>query len=450
MGKIELMPFQRECLREVEWFGGRCLIAMEMGTGKTLVALEHLRRHPESLPAVVICPASVKYHWEREALRIGFRRPLVLEGRNTSGTDGSPLVPVLAIVNYDVLRDWLPVLKRWRPKTVVLDECHYLQSGRTRRTKAATELCKGIPGVLALSGTPLLNRPIELYPVLHLLRPKVWSSRWWFVQKYCNPRWTPWGWNYKGATNADELHESLSREVMVRRLKSDVLSELPPKLREVIPVPTSDPDEYRRADLDFAAWLHRQDPAKAKRSLKAEAMVKVGYLLRLAARLKLPAAVEWINDFLDGGDEKLVVFARHRAMIDGLRQGCRAKSVTVDGAVTGRKRAAMVDAFQTDSGVRLLLGNIQAAGVGITLTAACHVAFAEMAWRPGDHTQAEDRCHRIGTTRTVWSHYLVARGTVEEKLCGIVQQKQETLSAVLDGGRVEGDLDVLDLLLKEM
>jgi len=171
----------------------------------------------------------------------------------------------------------------------------------------------------------------------------------------------------------------------------------------------------------------------------------------LAAKLKLKAAVEWINEWLEQNpDEKLVVFAHHRKCLEALERRLEAKSVVIDGSVTGQKRSLLVKQFQTDPGTRLLLGNILAAGVGITLTAAHNVVFAEMAWRPGDHIQGEDRCYRIGTTETVWCTYLVAHGTIEERLCRIVQRKQKVLSSVLDGGPVEGDLNVFDQLLAEL
>lgn len=333
---------------------------------------------------------------------------------------------------------------------VLVKNCQYAANPNAKRTRALKALCKGVPHLLALSGTPLVNRPIELQPVLQLVRPDLFPSRWDYAHRYCAPKWTPWGWKYTGASNLPELHEVLSREVMVRRLKTDVLKELPPKTRSVIPVPLSDVNEYRRADLDFAAWLTRQDPAAARRALKAETLTKIGYLLRLAARLKLPFVIEWINEWLGDCDEKLVVFAVHRQMIEALREGCKARSVVVDGSVTGRRRHDVVRAFQNDRGIRLLIGNMQAAGVGITLTAASTVAFAEVAWRPGDHTQAEDRCYRIGTTEPVFIHYLVGVDTVEEKLCKLIQQKQEVISSVLDGKIGTGDLDVYNQLLREL
>jgi SWI/SNF-related matrix-associated actin-dependent regulator 1 of chromatin subfamily A len=160
--------------------------------------------------------------------------------------------------------------------------------------------------------------------------------------------------------------------------------------------------------------------------------------------------VDWINQFLEDSDEKLVVFAVHRGAIEVLKKRCKAKSVVMSGAVTGRKRDAAVKQFQTDKKTRLLIGNIRAAGVGITLTAASTVVFVELDWRPGDHTQAEDRCHRLTQRMPVQIFYLIAKDTIEVEWCRLIQKKQETLSAVLDGEKTGKDLPLFDELMKRM
>ena len=333
---------------------------------------------------------------------------------------------------------------------ILVKNCQYTSNHKTLRTRAVKSLCRGVPHVLALSGTPLLNRPIELFPTLQILRPNVFQSRWNFAHAFCNPKLTPWGWDFKGASNTQKLNSLLVEHLMIRRLKPDVLKDLPPKVRQVVPVPIKRPDEYRRAADDFVAWLRRHDPAKAERASRAAAMVRMGYLLRLSARLKLKHVVGWINRFLADGDEKLVVFAVHRKMIEALKRRCNAGSVVIVGGVKGKKRKMLVDQFQNDDKVRLLIGNIRAAGVGITLTAASTAVFTELAWQPGAMVQAEDRIHRIGTKGTAFIWYLVAHETIEERLCELLQRKQRVLSTVLDGGSVDGDLDVFDSLLKEM
>ncbi len=455
-------PYQFEDLDAIDRFNGRPLIAWEMGLGKTLEALWWMQRHPEALPAVVVCPASVKHHWEHETLHnldAGIR-PLVLEGHPAKGSRFKPEAD-LVIVNYDVLgsrrskngeghQGWLSRLRGIKPKTIVLDECQFI-SNRSKRTRAVQSLCKGVPYVLALSGTPLRNRPIDLFNTLQILRPDKFPSRWNYAHAYCAPQWTLWGWKFDGASHLDQLNKKLLETCMVRRRKSEVLSQLPELSRRVVTLPLDGEAEYRRARDSFLAWLAEQKPGKLRGALRAQAVVKVGYLRRLACRLKLRHAVRWVNELLEQTDEKLVLFAIHKRCIDVLQRRCKADSVTVDGSVAVRKRKGLVEQFRDDPGTRLFIGNIQAAGVGLDglQHAAGAVAFVELPWSPADVDQAESRLHRIGAKGRVDSWMLVAFNTIEEKICQLIQTKAATLAAVLDGGSGD-DLPLFDELMREM
>jgi len=446
---MKLFPYQDRAVEAIEDFGGRCLIGAEMGLGKTLMALDYLRRHPEVRPAVIVCPASVKYHWEREAKRHLNCRALVLEGRTPFDRIPGPK-PKLIVLNYDILRHWAPWLRSLKPRAVVIDESHMISNSRAQRTRATRSLCRGVKTILALSGTPLVNRPIELWPTLNLLRPKEFSSRWNFGHKFCDPEYTPWGWNFRGASNTQELHKLLTSTCMVRLRKADCLKDLPPKMRQVITLPIRKPEEYREASNNFLVWLAKQDLAKAQRAARAEAINRMCYLKRLAAKLKLKYVVEWINQWIDQSEGKLVVFTWHRKALEAIHAKCSAPSLYIDGSITGRKKQEIVDEFQRDNEIRILVANIAAAGTGLTLTAASTVVFAELTWRPGDHVQAEDRCHRIGAKKPILCVYLVSAGTIEEYLCEVLQRKQKVLSLVLDGGGTEGDLDVYNELLEKL
>lgn len=449
MNKPEPYPYQLEGIQTIERFNGRALLADDMGLGKSLQALWWLARHRTAIPAVVVCPASVKWHWQREAMAGMGVRALVLEGRRGGGASSFDVV----IVNYDILSYRLDQLRQIKPRTVVIDECQFISNRKTRRSKAVRALCKGVPHVLALSGTPLQNRPIELWPALNILRPNIWKSWWLYAQEFCAPWLSPWGWQFRGASNVAKLHKRLTTHVMIRRRKVDVLEDLPPKVRQTVPLPLTRPEEYRRADDDFLAWLRQKSPEKVQRARRAEALVKMEHLKQLAARLKLRYVVEWTNRFMDQTtDEKLILYTVHRKMAEALRRRCRAGSLIIDGSVVGRKREEAVDRFRRDNKVRLLIGNIKAVGVGTDglQDVASAAAFTELPWTPGAVVQAEDRIWRIGTERTVWIYYLVAHGTVEEMLCELIQKKQETLTAVLDGRSVGDGLSLFDQLLNSL
>lgn len=268
--------------------------------------------------------------------------------------------------------------------------------------------------------------------------------------KNCHPVKKPWGWEYKGASNLPELHKKLKDTMMIRRLKKDVLKELPDKTREIIPHTIQKFKRYKEAETDFIKWLSKRSLNKAKKAAKAEAVVKLGYLLRLAAKLKVPNVINWIDDFLESNDGKLVVFCKHKKVIEKLYDRYRDIAVMVDGSVTGHKRKLAVTQFQKSTKTKIFIGNIIAAGVGIDLWASSTCVFAELDWVPGNMSQAEDRLHRIGQKESVTIYYQIAKDTIEEKLCKILQQKQEILNATLDGGRIKNDFDVFDKLQKSL
>lgn len=446
---MKFFPYQKESILEIEDFGGRALLALEMGLGKSIITLAYLRKNRKhALPALIVCPASVKYNWEHECVHNFGIRPRVLEGQKPPRNIKRLLdLEKITIINYDILKYWVPYLEKLGYRTIVFDECQYLANRSAQRTKAAAKLARGIPYALALSGTPLTNRPAELFSTLNILCPDEYTSFWKFARSYCRPRLTRWGWDYSGASNLKDLHRRLLRTCLIRYLKKDVLHELPDKVRRVIPLEMDNPDEYFKARDNFLGWLKEKHPDRISRALKATALAKTGDLLRLAARQKLRGVVDWCNRFLEETDEKLIIFAVHRKCIDVLERKINAPSVTVDGSVIGRQRQTVIEEFRKNPNIRVFIGNIRAAGVGINLTQSSTVVFAELWWKPGDHTQAEDRSHRIKQDQPVFIYYFVAAETIEETLCKIIQKKQEVIHATLDGHGKVNDMNVYDELL---
>ncbi len=443
--------YQREGAAAIERFGGRALLADEMGLGKSIQALLWAWRNPEAFPVVVVCPATLKWNWQRE-YQIHFELfAAVLEGTKPRDLSEHDRV----IVNYDVLGPtrhgpgWLLTLKALKPKLIIVDESHYIKDGRSRRTRWVRELCQGVPHVIALTGTPVLNKPAEVWTTLNLLLPSQFKYFRPFGQYFCDERVRPWGITYDGASHVKELNRILRETCMIRRLKADVLKELPPKVRTVIPLDMDRPAEYERARKEFLAWLAKKSKEKAAKAMKAEQLVKIGYLKRLAAELKLRQALAWVEEFLEGG-KKLILFAIHRNIISAFSEKFAKVCVVVDGTVTGEKRQRAVDAFQRNPRVKLFIGNVKAAGVGITLTAADTVALAETPWTPGECVQCEDRAHRVGQRAVVSVFYLVARNSIEEHLAAVVQEKAKVIAAVVDGGEAATELNILDILLKKL
>ena len=446
--KLTPYPYQKEGVLLLEKCGGRTLLADETGLGKTLQDLLYLKRN-NKWPAVVVCPAIAKYTWEREAAKWIGVRALVLEGRKPKPF-GRLHKERLIIINYDILGPWVPALRKLGLASVTLDESHYLTNPKTQRTQNVLELCKGVEHIRGLSATPMVNRPIELFPTLSLLWPAKFPNRFAYGYRYCNPSRRFGRLEFKGARRLKELRGRLQDAGVIRRLKKDVLKDLPALTRVVVPLPLHDPDgEYKSASRDFMGWLRGKDKAAAHRAKGNTALIRMGYLKRLAARLKYRAAAKWVDEFLSTTGEKIILFAWHKDMIENLHKRYKGHCVVIDGNTPAKQRDIYVQAFQRNKEIKVFIGNLQAASSNITLTAASMIAMLELDPRPGIMIQAEGRPHRIGQHFPVTASYLVAHGTIEERLCDLIQTKQQHINTVMDGG--EGmDLDIMDVLLEEM
>lgn len=440
-------PFQIEGVVAIDKFGGRALLADEQGLGKTFQSLYWIFWRKKRRPVVIVCPAAVKYNWQHEAMMHFNLRSDVIEGRKIPKRALTQLQSII-ILNYEILGAWVPFLKKLGVQVVILDEVQSIKNRESQRSTAVKKLCADVPHVIACSGTPLTNRPSELWPVLNILAPERFDSFVKFAFEFCKPKRLPWGWEYSGARNLDVLHRELKELCMIRRLKKDVLQELPPKERHTVAVRLARMDEYEFASNDFLEWLKTVNPVKLKKAQRAEAVTRVSYLRQLTRKLKKRHIFEWIDSYLENTDEKLVVFTMHRKMIECLQLRYPDESVTVDGTITGKRRHAAVQSFQKDKRVRLFFGNIRAAGVGITLTRATTCLFCDLPWTPGDLVQGEDRIHRIGQEAKAQIYYLIAKDTIEEYLCKLLQSKQAVLDEVLDGGVGADDFDVFDELIK--
>lgn len=442
--KKELFDFQKKGVAFIEAKNGRALIGDSMGLGKTAQALAWLQLHPEKRPAIVIVPASLKLNWKKEA-EMWMQEPKV---QILSGTKPDiPITGEIIIINYDIVKDWVEALRNIHAQVLILDEAHFVKSNRAQRTKAVKKLGKNIPHIIGLSGTPIVNRPIEMYNALKLINDTVVPSFWQYAQRYCGARHNGFGWDFSGATNTEELHERLTNTIMIRRKKEDVLKDLPPKIRSIVPIELSNRQEYSRAEADFITWVkERKGLDAAKKASNAEAFVKIEGLKQLSIKGKIKHAIDWISDHLSVNG-KLVVFASHRSTIDQVMEVFKDQAVKIDGSVTKQDRQKAVDSFQSDPKVRLFVGNIKAAGVGITLTVASSVVFLELGWSPGEHDQAEDRIYRIGQdAQSINIYYLIAKDTIEKEIITLLDKKRKVLDQVLDGKNTESESLLSELL----
>lgn len=433
--KKQLFPFQKQGVAFIEKQKGRALIADEMGLGKTIQAAAWLQLHPEKRPAIILCPASLKLNWAKEIKDTLSTKDKI---QILQGTKPYPITTgSIIIINYDILNSWLETLQAVNPQVLIMDEAHYIKNSSAQRTKATKKLAKGIPHVIALTGTPIVNRPIEGFNIFQILDKNLFPNFWKFAHRYCGARHNGFGWDFSGATNKEELNRILTSTIMIRRRKADVLKDLPEKLYSFVPMELDNEKEYRTAEAEFIEYLRWvKGKEAAEKAKKAEHLVKIEALKQLAVKGKMKQAINWIRDFIQDGS-KLIVFAIHKEVINQLVKEFKDVAVKVDGSTSIKERNKAVEMFQNNEDIKLFIGNIQAAGVGLTLTAASAVAFLELPWTPGELQQAEDRCHRIGQKNAVNIYYLLAENTVEYKLAKLLDRKKEVLSAVIDGKPVE-------------
>jgi len=432
-----LLPFQREGVQFALARHGRALIADEMGLGKTLQGLAAAAAFRDEWPLLILAPSSLRLAWAAEIARW---LPGLPPGAVKVVLTGKDPVDVgdITIISYDLLSRCAPRLKAVGFRVVLADESHYLKSPSAQRTKAALPLLRAATRAILLTGTPALSRPAELFSQLLALRPRLFPSPRAFYARYCAAKRGPFGLDISGASNLGELNSVMGAAVMVRRLKREVLAQLPAKRRQqvflelppaararlagalaqvaelsaraaargaAVPIspggvpasPTGAGAEWGGEAEEAAAGAGRRRAARRVGGARADALMAELYAESGAA--KAAPAAEYVAELLEGGCPKLLVFAHHIAVLDALEAAAarlRVGAVRIDGSVRPADRAARVAAFQGDPALRVAVLGLTAAGTGLTLTAASTVVFAELHWTPGLLVQAEDRVHRIG------------------------------------------------------
>jgi SNF2 family DNA or RNA helicase len=486
-----LLPFQRVGVEYI-LMKRRVLLADQMGLGKTLQSIA-VTQVTEALPALVVCPAFLKNTWRREILLWWPDATVEL----VSGREPHELVDAtFYVLNYDILdgrvkqdgrlvgsfsKDtWAGVLSA-RTNTLICDESHFLTNPKSKRTRAVLTMTKrGFEYVMLLTGTPITSRPIEFLPQLKIIDALDELGGWYhFVHRYCDAYEGSFGMVLDGASNLEELNARMRATCYIRRTKPEVLPELPEKRR--VPVVTElskgDMTTYRdteQAVAQFFAEKATADPAFLKkleelplaerltaqmeafdevweRTGKIEQLTRIEALKQTVAQLKLSFIFNWIHTFLES-DQKLVVFAEHVMIVDAI-----ATEFEVPPLHGGTKANIdeEVERFQSDRPPdgfhgRLLVMNMKVGGLGLTLTAASDVAFAEQGWTPAVHDQAEDRCHRIGTTQSVTAWYLLAKDTIDTEIYELIEQKRNIVDAATDGTPFEADTLIVSELVRRM
>lgn len=413
-----LMPFQLEGVSFGIRHDGRVLIADDMGLGKTIQAICVASYYRVEWPLLVITPSSLRIAW-REAF-IKWLPSVDPEDINVvlTGKD-NPTAGLINVISYDLMSKCVEELKKKQFRVIIVDECHFIKNYKASRTQAALSLLKAATRVILLSGTPALSRPLELYTQICAVQPLLFPIFHLFGIRYCAGQQNRFGWDFSGASNMQELQLLLEEKMMIRRLKKEVLSQLPSKRRQMVLL---DPSLIKTKNLEKVA----KEVSKAKQQEQHGALLK--YFFETSAS-KILAVRDYIIDLLESG-RKFLVFAHHKMMLDDIASCLTQKKykfIRIDGSTPAGVRQSLCDQFQQNKECLVAVLSITAANTGLTLTEASAVVFAELFWNPGALVQAEDRVHRIGQKNSVNIHYLVAKKTADDYLWPLIQNKLEVL-----------------------
>lgn len=473
---LAYLPYQRAGIVYASQREGTYLTD-QMGLGKSVQAVGVVNNDPLAHRILIICPASLKTNWKREFTKWDVKQlsvTVISEGKRRTKyrvKNGEKFKEIIEnvfpetdtiIINYELLEDWREDIRKVEWDLLIVDEAHMMKNPRTGRTQEIIGRKKfgdqeAISPIQArrklfMTGTPLLNKPVDLWPVLCALDPNgLGHNRREFEIRYCagqvkeiypkntvlidgvKPNVQPIKkvWDASGASNLEELQKIMRSRFMIRREKKDVLTELPPKRRQVIVV---EPGSSQLLKLIAKENQLYDQYAEALKSGKFEtpAFSEMSRLRKEIALSKAPFVAEHIIGALDEV-KKLCLFAHHSDVVDYFIDTLREFGVVhIDGRTENEARQEAVDRFQTDPNVRIFLGSIQAAGVGLTLTAASLGIFSEIGWTPAEMVQAEDRLHRIGQQESVLIQYIVLEGSLEERQVQLIAQKQDVASRSLD------------------
>jgi hypothetical protein len=441
-------------------------------THNTIQAIGLINADQKIARILVVCPNSLKINWSRELSKWLTRKMTIgiATGQCFPSSD-------VVIINYDILQKWEQKLSYYWD-LVIVDECHYIKNPKTIRgqaimgtkanRKTGAPAKSGIPARrrLALTGTPIVNRPIELFPIINWLAPKDWPNFFTYAKRYANAHNNGFGWDFTGAAHLDELQTKLRGSIMVRRKKAEVLTELPPKRRQVIELPANgcslliseqnrqhEEREKTMQTLRAAVELAKVSDSEAQYADAIQALAKArqvafdqgSKIAHEIALAKVPYTIEHVRQALEEG--KVILFCHHLDVISMFKKEFPQAAV-VTGEVSIQDRQAAVDRFQTDAKCDLFIGGIHAAGVGLTLTASSHVVFHEIDWVPGNMSQAEDRAHRIGQKDSVLVQLLVLEGSLDSRKAQVLVQKQDVIDRALDRTVQVGKVERGDVVIK--
>lgn len=467
-----LLNYQRGGIYYAELKKGRILLGDDMGLGKTIQGIGIAKRYRTDWPVVVVAPASLILNWKSEILK-WLPKDVTEDDVFVMKNGKSKPKGKIIVCSYDYSYKNKEILTQFLGVKGILlvDEAHNIKNLKAKRTEGIIYLSHFSKRVVLMTGTPMLNRVEELFPLLHAIDPIRWDDYISFVFRYCDAKRTKFGLDVGGISNDEELHCRLRDELMCRRLKKDVLKQLPDKRRTTLILDTSKAEinktkEIIKTEVEkivYSIKKNNYDLNSAKSFLLSKGSSQIGDTLfeayKLTGMSKIESLCSWVQEKIESGLEKIIIFGHHKEFLDKLqeqidninikRQNLNKKTkdveshkkeigyMRIDGSTSKEKRFENQSEFQENENCNVALLSINAANSGLTLTSSNVVVMGELPWTPGVSRQAEDRVHRIGQKNNVDIYYTIAEETFDGALWNMLRNKSLIASNVLDAG--EGD-----------
>ena len=421
------------------------ILADDMGLGKTTsTVIASLESGAKKV--LIICPASLKINWEREIKNYTDKSVYICEGKKYEESD-------YIIANYDILKNFHDpkdkegsTILNSKFDLVVIDEAHYVSNAQAQRTKIIMDLTKNIKKLWLLTGTPMTSRPMNYYNILKLIDSPV-SQNWMaYAIRYCGGYQFRVGnkkvWNVTGASNLEELRERTSRQIL-RRLKTDVL-DLPEKIMTPVYLRLKS-RLYEGLMGEYYDWYNNRQEESKSLSVQFTKLMKVRQVI---AEEKIAHTIELAENIIEQG-KKVIIFSNFTDPIKKIHEHFGKKSVYLDGSTSKPARQDAVDKFQESDKIQVFCGNIKAAGVGLTLTAAEACIMNDLSFVPSDHSQGEDRAYRYGQKNSVSVYYPIFENTIEGVIYDILDNKKKIIGTVM-GDLDESSGDIVEQILNEI
>jgi len=424
----------------------RFILADDMGLGKTtstiIAALE-----TGAKKILIVCPASLKINWQREIANYSDRPVFIAEGKKFSTEDD------FVIVNYDILKNFHDSDPKKKDESlllqsgfdlVILDEAHMISNVQAQRTKIINSFAKKVDKVWLLTGTPMTSRPMNYYNLLNLIESPVAQNWKAYAIRYCQGFQFTAGkrkvWNVTGASNLEELRDRTSKQIL-RRLKEDVL-DLPDKIITPVYLRLKS-KEYEDLMGEYFDWYDKNPDESSSLTVQFSKLMKVR---KVIANEKTKQTIEFAENIIEQG-KKVIIFTNFTDTLQRIYQHFGKQAVYLDGSCSNAMRQQAVDQFQNEDKIKVFVGNLKAAGVGLTLTSAEAVIMNDLSFVPAEHAQAEDRAYRYGQKSNVLVYYPLFDNTIEGAIYDILNRKKEIIRTVMGDSVIENTGDIVEEIL---